>query len=275
MTHRRSYWNERRVLARELAALGERDAGLTFWRHVLASPHLRAAVTRSCCRPPGGVRDRGRRDAAGRTDRGPAQARRGEDAAAQALARLVAAGPGLGGAVPGRAGSVMQALVPCGCFGQAFRPRGGSGLRRRGPGVGCVARCRRSRLRCCSWTVQVFRPGLSSEGRVGVASKGSWCRSCGSVPSEPAVVLLPDGARIPAGAFVRGAGRGCVEGVLVSVVWLGAVGAGRGAAPGRCRYSGRGFRLTAASELRQRRIPRRSRPPLSGWLAVRSTLRRQ
>src|SRR4051812_41006416 len=174
MTHRRSYWNERRVLARELAALGERDAGLTFWRHVLASPHLRAAVTRSCCRPPGGVRDRGRRDAAGRTDRGPAQARRGEDAAAQALARLVAAGPGLGGAVPGRAGSVMQALVPCGCFGQAFRPRGGSGVRRRGPGVGCVGRGRRGRVR--GWFVGgagFWAGGLSQGGGGGVA-EGLW-----------------------------------------------------------------------------------------------------
>ncbi|MCX4856282.1 hypothetical protein OG426_40260 [Streptomyces canus] len=39
MTHRRLYWNERRILARELAALGERDASPRLWRHGLAFPH--------------------------------------------------------------------------------------------------------------------------------------------------------------------------------------------------------------------------------------------
>ncbi|WP_406472687.1 NACHT domain-containing protein [Streptomyces sp. NBC_01615] len=38
MTHRRLYWDQRRILARELAALGERDAALTLWRHVLGFP---------------------------------------------------------------------------------------------------------------------------------------------------------------------------------------------------------------------------------------------
>ncbi|MEU1198038.1 hypothetical protein ABZ446_17640 [Streptomyces sp. NPDC005813] len=38
MAHRRLYWGQRRTLARELAALGERDAALTLWRHVLGFP---------------------------------------------------------------------------------------------------------------------------------------------------------------------------------------------------------------------------------------------
>ncbi|MFF4351416.1 NACHT domain-containing protein [Streptomyces sp. NPDC001530] len=39
MAHRDLFWVQRCTLARELAALGERDAALTLWRHVLGFPN--------------------------------------------------------------------------------------------------------------------------------------------------------------------------------------------------------------------------------------------
>ncbi|WP_326663283.1 hypothetical protein [Streptomyces canus] len=113
MTHRRLYWNERRILAREFAALGARDAALTLWRHVLAFPHPPRSVELQLLldlQAAGATEDAVRwlAELIGDQDRPAPEKLR----LRQSLAWLVTAEPGLEALLPDGVGPVTLPPVP-------------------------------------------------------------------------------------------------------------------------------------------------------------------